>query len=1437
MSTPNPPTWAPPNDVEEFKRQYEVDAAELFKNIAVLVQRIRLQRDTLSTQFAAANETIDNLEEQVIRLNLDLNVAHAASAPTVAVLVAAAPPPATAPAFRSEKFPDPEKFDGTRTKLLGFTTQLRMKLEVNHDRFRNEAAKVIYAISRLEGRALDQVVPLVNANPAAPFSSVTAFVAHLEASFGDPDSRGTARRQLVALKQGKGDFATYYSQFLRIVAYLYYNEGAKIDALTEGLSEDLKDAITYRTDRPNTIEAYATMFGAVKLNNGLFGIRWDNLPPPPLSHTHLIPPEASPQWTSPPSKPVPLNALPPNNDTPLSMDSAKPLPPKNNGEGTTISVCTAPTLAMSSPTAPLPIARTSRLLRVGFSVVPGLINGPCPRPSNVSPLSAFSISGFSVSSVEDKLDGDHFVASCKIVNNKISIQTHALIDTGCSGSTFIDETFARHNNLLFLPLQSPRTLEVIDGRPISSGQITQLCYLPLSIDSHHETIPFFVTKLGSYPLVLGIPWLQLHDVTLRFKDNSILFDSEYCKRKCNSSATPVPIRVVAPPPRFHLVSSAALCRFARRDKLQIFSTTIEEIDQTMGEAPKENWRNRVPTRYKRFHEMMDEKFANEMPPRRPYDHKIPLKEGKEPPFGPLYGMSREELVVLKQYIQDNLQKGFIQASSSPTGAPVLFVKKIDGTLRLCVDYRGLNELTVKNRYPLPLIRETLDRLSKVKWYTKLDLRQGYNQIRMAEGRLLRVLTPALLHPSYLPEYSLLAPLREGEEWKTAFLTRYGHFEYTVMPFGLTNAPATLQHFINDCVRDYLDMFCTAYLDDILIYSDTFEEHQVHVEKVLEALQRNGVLLKPEKCEFHTQSTTYLGLIIEPNGIKMDPRKVETVKNWTVPKTVKDVQAFLGFPNFYRRSIRGFSELASPLTRLTRKDIPFEWTPEAQTAFNDLKEAFPTAPILTYFDPEKKLLWKPMHLTMSLLHSRAERNYEIYDKELLAIIRSFEEWRLELEGAAHPIAIISDHKNLEYFISTKQLNRRQARWAEYLSRFNFVIKYRPGKQGGKPDTLTRRSGDLPGEGDERQLYQSQVVLKKENLDAKLSLLAGSFSNQPAEKNASLYRLFYEGYCADPFPQKILDMRNKGERQSKDISLAECTEVEGRLLYRDSIYVPDYDPLKLQILQLYHDAASAGYPGREKTFELISRDYYWPLMRNYIARYVRNCHTCQRSKPNTHGKVGVFRPLPIPEQPWREVSMDFVTGLPESEGYDAIMVVIDRLTDMRHLLPCNTTINSEDVAQVYLRNIWKLHGLPTHVTSDRSTQFTAKFWRALCKHLDIEARMSTAFHLETDGQTERLNAVMEQYLRGYVSYQQDDWVKWLPMAEFSANNQVSASTKATPFFANYDFQPRFTVTIKPLDGTPPSLNAKDFASKMKELHPHLRSNIRTAQDQQEQAINTK
>jgi hypothetical protein len=262
----------------------------------------------------------------------------------------------------------------------------------------------------------------------------------------------------------------------------------------------------------------------------------------------------------------------------------------------------------------------------------------------------------------------------------------------------------------------------------------------------------------------------------------------------------------------------------------------------------------VPPEYHKFLPLFSETEANKLPPHHPYDHRIPLKDGFTPPFGPIYSLSRTELEALRKWLDENLSKGFIRASSSPAGAPILFVIKGHGSLCLCVDYRGLNEGTIKNRYPLPLLHETLLCLRKDKYFTKLDIRGAYNLVRMAEG----------------------------EEWKTAFRTRYGLFESLVMLFGLTNVPASFQHFINDVLRPYLDVFVTAYPDDILIFSDNLDEHRKHVLKVLEALSKVGLHLKPEKCEFHQREVKYLGFIIWTSGTKIDPAKVATIQEWLEP---------------------------------------------------------------------------------------------------------------------------------------------------------------------------------------------------------------------------------------------------------------------------------------------------------------------------------------------------------------------------------------------------------------------------------------------------------------------------------------------------------------------------------------------------------------------------
>ena len=469
------------------------------------------------------------------------------------------------------------------------------------------------------------------------------------------------------------------------------------------------------------------------------------------------------------------------------------------------------------------------------------------------------LSGFSVCSAnveEASLDGRHLVISCILVDGNKKIATHALVDSVATGFAFVDEDFVRHHNLPLTRLETPREIEVIDGRPIESGSVTHLTGVRCNISSHSELLPMFVTRLGHYPIVLGIPWLKHHDADISWSPNSVSFNSDVCLHTCLDQATTIKGISIDRMGRTNisLITASALSTLTHRPDLVdvIAPLTVYEIDQALKDpAPATpDLATLVPAPYHDFLPLFQKSLADKLPPHRPYDHVIPLKEGFTPPFGPLYSLSHNELKALREWLDDNLSKGFIRASSSPAGAPILFVKKKDGSLRLCVDYRGINEGTIKNRYPLPLIKETLNQLSRARIYTTLDIRGAYNLVRMAEG----------------------------DEWKTAFRTRYGLFESLVMPFGLTNAPATFQHFINDVLRPYLDQFCTAYLDDILIYSDNLEDHVKHVRLVLKALSAVGLHLKPEKCEFHRSKVNYLGLVISSDGVSMDPRKVETITN-------------------------------------------------------------------------------------------------------------------------------------------------------------------------------------------------------------------------------------------------------------------------------------------------------------------------------------------------------------------------------------------------------------------------------------------------------------------------------------------------------------------------------------------------------------------------------
>ncbi|KAJ1038879.1 hypothetical protein NDA10_003520 [Ustilago hordei] len=659
----------------------------------------------------------------------------------------------------------------------------------------------------------------------------------------------------------------------------------------------------------------------------------------------------------------------------------------------------------------------------------------------------------------------------------------------------------------------------------------------------------------------------------------------------------------------------------------------------------------IPKPYQHLRDVFDEVEADKLPHHTEHDIHLELIEGGKPPQGPLYLKGPKEMSELRRYLDENLEKGFIRPSKSPARSPVLFVPKKDGGLRLCVDYRGLNEITVKNRAPLPLIEEQLFLLRKARIYTKLDLRAAYNLIRIAKG----------------------------DEWKTAFGTQLGLYEYLVMPFGLANAPAHFQSFINDIFRDIIGIYVVVYLDDFLIFSDTEEAHVKHVTEVLTRLRSNRLFAKLSKCEFHTKTVEFLGYIIKPMGIEMDPEKVRTVKEWPMPESIHDIQRFLGFANFYRRFIAHFARIAKPLTALVKpieRFKKFELPEEAQQAFHKLIQAFTSAGVLQHFD---------YHLPTRL-------ETDASDFAIAGVLKQ------EHEGRWHPVAFYSrkmSSAEKNYEIHDKEL----------------LAVYRPGDKGGEPDALTRRT-DMQPAGEEqdhnvRQLLPPRVF--KETADHDSLLVA-----------------------------PMISMESIASKGLKDL-------------------VKIFQPLDQELQEIH----------RKKPFEL--KDDLW------------------------YSGGSAKEPLATPDRPWGSISLDFIEGLPpskkyDSKTYDSILVIVDRLTKFAILAPTHKTVTAKQTAVLLYGHMVRLFGYPDHMVSDRGRQFISGAWKAFAEQMGVKHSLSTAYHPQTDGQTERVNQVIEQYLRMYCNYEQNDWANLLDTAAFVYNNTVHNSIGVSPFFACYGWNPK-------------------------------------------------
>jgi len=582
----------------------------------------------------------------------------------------------------------------------------------------------------------------------------------------------------------------------------------------------------------------------------------------------------------------------------------------------------------------------------------------------------------------------------------------------------------------------------------------------------------------------------------------------------------------------------------------------------------------VLKRFLKWRKVFGKVESKRMPTRKIWDYAIDLKETFKLQKGRIYPLSKNEREEVQNFINDQLRKRYIRPSKSPQMSPVFFVDKKDGSKRMVIDYRNLNNQTVKNNYPLPLIIDLIDNMGSKQVFTKMDLQWRFNNIR----------------------------IKEGDEWKGTFTTYVGSFKPTVMFFGMMNLPATFQAMINEILRDMInEEKVAAFVNNVLVGTETEEGYDKIVEEVLKRLKENDLYIKPEKCVWKVRKIGFLGVVIGPNGIEMEKEKVDGVLSWLEPKNMKDVRKFLDLANYYMRFIKNFAQVARPINVLTRKDIKWQWKEKQQKVFNKLKRIFMTKLVLAALDLDKEFrveadasnyatggvssmkgsnkLWRLVAFISKSL-SDTERNYKIHNKEMLVVVRCLEAWRHFLEGAIMKFEIWTDHKNLEYFMKAQKLNRRQARWVLYLSRFNFMLKHVLGSKMGKADSLSRRPDWEVGV--ERD-NEDETLVKPEWLEVRRTERV-----EVIVEGVNLLEKVRKSKVKDNEVVKAVEeMKQAGVKILKD---KEWREVDGIMYKEGKIYIPKDNILRAEIIRLHHDILVGGHGEQWKMVELVTQNFW-------------------------------------------------------------------------------------------------------------------------------------------------------------------------------------------------------------------------------------------------------
>ena len=942
-----------------------------------------------------------------------------------------------------------------------------------------------------------------------------------------------------------------------------------------------------------------------------------------------------------------------------------------------------------------------------------------------------------------------------------------LVDTGASENFVSRQLHARLGSPSLSRVDCK--IKLADGSHLpAQGQLR----LPLVVRGVSRSTGFTVADI-SFDGILGLPWLSESGAVIDCKDGSLSFAQQIPR------SAPAP---VVKEPWCSVLAATALPS-TLEDAETVCLLSVESIDGSVSDPA-------LKKLVLEFADVFPASLPLKLPPDRGASFRIVLTPDSRPAVRPMRRFSPKDMESLTKEISGLLEAGLIRPSDSPFGAQVLFVEKKDGSRRMCVDYRSLNESTVGDAYPLPLIDELFDRLASARVFTKLDLRSGYHQLKME---------PSDAH-------------------KTAFRTPLGSFEFLVLPFGLKNAPSAFVRMIDKVFPPtQFKSFLGPYIDDLLIFSPDQQSHLDHCRRVFTRLREEQLYVKGSKCVFGAPEVEFLGFLVGAHGIRSDPVKIEPIMKLPSPLNVTEVRSFLGMINYFQRFIKGCASFAGVLSSLLKKGVPFVWTPDHEGAFISLKKSLASTAVLRPFDLRLPIIVQtdasnlglgavllqgaPGSLRPVAFASRklsgAELNYTTQEKEALAMVYALSKWEHYLGGVR--FSLETDHKSLIYLKTSAKPSDRLTRWFGLLARFDYEPIYRQGLSNVVADHLSRQHPEP---------VLSQIT---------------AVAPDPA-----LLEDIKKGYEADPYFGPVFKVLVNGEAPLAKFKsrISRFRAVDGLLYFADRLSVPDLKPVKTTLLKEAHATPVAGHFGAEPTYLTLTRRFFWPRMAGSVTKFVAACQECQKSKHPPWSMAAPLRNLETPSRPWESVGMDLITGLPVSEGFDAIVTVVDRFSKMVHFIPAKKTVTAQETADLFIRNVFRLHGMPMSIVSDRDPRFTSDFWKALFDKLGTKLSMSTADHPQTDGQAERANGVIIQLLRTFCHESPATWRALLPMLEFAVNNKPQASTGVSPFVCCGKFDPRVPLDLlAPADAALPPL-----LRSLPAIHRLVSDNLTAAQDRQ-------